>query len=189
MSDRGELTSADELALRRLEIFVGLGKFVAGTLVLGVFSLLLSNQIDQQRVDLLELQRLGELVDVAVTENPATRQRLAVFFAVISSSESAKERWEAFEDLAQEELDAIRIESDRIAALQAELEEEQITSAGASTDSINNLRTDSIINLRNKQADLEADLVPQLGAWSAQRGIEFLNEITGGPVRARPPGN
>ena len=181
MNDKGELTSADELALRRLEIFVGLGKFVAGTLLLGAFSLLLSNQIDQQRVDLLELQRLGELVDVAVTENPATRQRLAVFFAVISSSESAKERWEAFEDLAQEELDAIRMERDRVAALQAELEEQTTTPTGAMTDSIN--------NLRNKRADLESDLVPQLGAWSAQRGLQLLNEITGTPVRALPPGN
>jgi len=96
---------------KRLEIWLKLGQFVIGSVVLGIATTVVNYHIQQREIEIKELEQLGKFVEQAIDENVAVRQRFADYFATVSRSEIARERWLIYKtklDKEQAEIEAVK---------------------------------------------------------------------------------
>jgi flagellar biosynthesis GTPase FlhF len=93
---------------KKLEMWLQLGKFLIGTVVLGSVTTIVSWQIQLREVELKELELLGKFVEHALDENPTVRYQFADYFATVSQSEDFRNRWEIYKANIEKDLAKLR---------------------------------------------------------------------------------
>jgi len=110
------------MAEDRLRIWLGLGKFLVGTVAVGVFSTWISHGIETRQVELKEMEEIGKFVEYALDENVALRLRFAQYFSTVVRSEELRTRWAVYSKLVEEEYaatqDSVRQKQEHVAALE-----------------------------------------------------------------------
>lgn len=92
---------------KRFELWLRLGQFLIGTVVLGLATAVVNWQIQTRQVEIQEIEQLGKFVEHAIDENLTVRQRFADYFATVSQSETFRERWEMYKSKIDKELEKI----------------------------------------------------------------------------------
>lgn len=151
-----------------LKLWLDIGKFVIGTVLLGVFTTMINAEIQDKEIELEKLKadqvHLSQFIDQAMSDRLIDRIRFAQYFAALSLSEESRARWQNY----YKQLDDERItKEERLAVLYGALpdERERATNTG------NHEKMDSL--LREKQ-DLENDVGLIASELSSQE--EFWNE-------------
>ena len=109
---------------KRVDMLIRLGQFLIGTVVVGIATLYINSQIQQREVEVKELEQLGKFVEQAIDENPAVRQRFAYYFATVSRSELARERWRAYKAIVDAEVREAEQNKEELKRQKATAEEE-----------------------------------------------------------------
>ena len=81
---------------KRIELWLKLGQFLIGTVVLGIATFAVNSQIQKREVEIKEMEMLGKFVEHAINGNVAVRQRFAEYFATVSRSEEFRNRWNKY---------------------------------------------------------------------------------------------
>jgi len=89
---------------KRFELWMKLGQFVIGTVVLGIATAAVNWQIQTRQVEIKELEQLGKFVEHALDENLTVRRRFADYFATVSQSDKFRERWTKYKEKIDAEL-------------------------------------------------------------------------------------
>ena len=96
---------------KRVELWLKLGRFLIGTVVLGIATFAVNSQIQKREVDIKEMEMLGKFVDHAIDGNVAVRQRFAEYFATVSRSKDIRDRWEKYKKKVDAEFQRIENEA------------------------------------------------------------------------------
>ncbi|WP_161626825.1 peptidoglycan-binding protein [Desulfospira joergensenii] len=87
----------------RLKIWIGFVKFLLGTVILGLVTTFVNNEIQNREIELKEIEQLGKFIDHALTEDVGVRKRFAHYFSKVTRSERLRERWsEYYADVEKE---------------------------------------------------------------------------------------
>jgi uncharacterized protein YcbK (DUF882 family) len=113
-------------SLERLKLWLDLGKFAVGTVLVGIFSTIINAQIQHKQIELERLKadqsHLSQFTEQAMSEQLIDRIRFAQYFATLTFSEDSRARWQDyFEQLNEERL----IKEERLAAIYAVLPDER----------------------------------------------------------------
>ena len=107
---------------KHIELWLKLGQFLIGTVVLGVATLAVNSQIQKREVEIKEMEMLGKFVEHAINDNVAVRQRFANYFATVSRSEDFRDRWGKYKKKIDVEFQMREIET---AELKKQKEQEE----------------------------------------------------------------
>ena len=140
----------------RLTIWVGLLKFVLGTFIIGIASMLINREFQKREVELKEMEQLGKFVEHALTEDVGVRLRFAQYFSNVTRSEELKAGWTQYTAVVQQEYDD---KQTRVASLEKKLADENpepVTRVALQTE-IQQLKTQLEVPKINRR-----DMVSQL---------------------------
>jgi len=87
-------------SLEKLKLLIDLGKFIVGTVLLGVFTTVINAQIQNKQIELEQLKAdqayLSQFVEEAMSDRLVQRIRFAKYFATLTFSEASRERWQDY---------------------------------------------------------------------------------------------
>ena len=98
----------------RLKAWLRFWQFVLGTVVLGIFSTVISNQIQTREIEIKEQEANARFLAQALQEDVGVRRRLAQYFSQVTRSEKLRERWSEFAKLVEREYQETREEKRRL---------------------------------------------------------------------------
>jgi len=155
-------------SLERLKLWLDLGKFVLGSVIVGIFTAIINAQIQYKQIALnrqqIEQQHLSQFIEEAMSDRLIDRTRFAKYFATLTLSDDFRSRWEQYYEQLEEE----RItKEERLAAINAVLPEERVRAN--STGNNENLSA----LLEEKEA-LEGDVGAIARVFSSQE--QFWND-------------
>ena len=78
-------------------------QFFLGTVVLGIVSTVISNQIQTREVEIKEQDSNAKFLEQALQEDVGVRRRLAQYFSLVTRSKVLRERWTAYSKLVESE--------------------------------------------------------------------------------------
>lgn len=77
----------------RFKAWITFWQFVLGTVVVGVFSTIISHQIQTREIEIKEQESNAKLLEQALQEDIGIRRRLSQYFANVTRSTELRERW------------------------------------------------------------------------------------------------
>jgi hypothetical protein len=87
----------------RFKAWLTFWQFVLGTVVLGLFSTVISHQIQTREVEIKEQEANAKFLEQALQEDVGVRRRLAQYFAHVTRSAELRERWAEYATLVDKE--------------------------------------------------------------------------------------
>lgn len=156
-----EQISADQ-SLKRLEIYVGLARFIVGTVVLGFVSAYLNHQYQTAQLELekeksdhairlqdkeAEFEYLSSFIEHAMNEDLEVRIRLANYMQSAALSDNIKQIWRQYHDVlvqqrdeAKEKKKALEEQVHELSARLATMSRDEEATRKASLDQIEEVR-------------------------------------------------
>jgi len=110
----------------RFKAWLTFWQFVLGTVVLGIFSTVISNQIQTREVEIKEQEANAKFLVQALQEDIGVRRRLAQYFSRVTRSEELRKRWADYATIVEEEYQSTLAEKTR---LQKESENKSLDAA------------------------------------------------------------
>jgi len=107
----------------RFKAWLTFWQFVLGTVVLGAFSTIISNQIQTREVEIKEQEANAKFLEQALQEDVGVRRRLAQYFAHVTRSEDLRARWADYAKLVETEYQDTLSEKQ---SLQKEIEQKNL---------------------------------------------------------------
>jgi len=132
----------------RFKAWLTFWQFILGTVVLGVFSAVISNQIQTREVEIKEQDANARFLEQALQEDVGVRRRLAQYFSHVTRSAELRERWTEYAQIIEVEFQEKLDEKVRL--------QEEADSAA--------LDVASRERLLNRVAQLEQELSPRPAA-------------------------
>lgn len=129
----------------RFKAWLTFWQFVLGTVVLGVFSTVISHQIQTREVEIKEQEANAKFLEQALQEDVGVRRRLSQYFAHVTRSAELRERWTTYAVLIDKEY-------------QDTLQEKQNLLKAAQAKGLDASEKDILIS---RVADLERQLSPR----------------------------
>ena len=189
---------------KKLKLWLSFGKFFLSTFIIGLITVIVNYQIQNREVDLKnkeillkdkeaefsEMERLGEFVTHALSENIAVRRRFSQYFATVTRSPELRERWKEYALLVENEyretesrkteLEELKIKlqnamksgesvSDELEKVKTELEK---TKAELEVKPEKNLKGNFIIKLSNR---ISTEDIFDVNRWIEPIDLDVLN--------------
>lgn len=129
----------------RFKAWLTFWQFVLGTVVVGIFSAVISHQIQTREVEIKEQESNAKFLEQALQEDVGVRRRLSQYFANVTRSTELRERWKEYAKLVESEY-------------QETLSEKQKLQEEASNSSLNAIEKDK---LQLRISELERQLSPK----------------------------
>jgi uncharacterized protein YcbK (DUF882 family) len=155
-------------SLEFFKLWVDLGKFVLGTVIVGIFTAVINAQIQYKQIALsqqqIEQEHLSQFIEEAMSDRLVDRIRFAKYFASLTSSDAARIRWQQY----YQELDEERLSKQRrLDEINFVLPEERAR-AGSTGNS------ETLNALLEEKEDLESDVGVIARVFSTEE--EFWND-------------
>lgn len=161
---------------KKLELWLGFGKFFLGTFIIGLVTVVINYNIQSREVDLKdrelalrdkdsefqEMERLGGFVTHALAENVAVRRRFSQYFSTVTRSSELRVRWKEYAGLVEEEYKATQARRKELEELENKLI--KVSKKGKDVSSelkkirIELLKTSKELELRKKSEKRELSL-------------------------------
>ncbi|WP_419735937.1 hypothetical protein [Pseudomonas sp. COR18] len=135
----------------RFRIWITFWQFVLGAVVVGIFSTVISHQIQKREVEIKEQESSAKLLEQALQEDIGVRRRLSQYFASVTRSPELRERWGEYSKIVEAEYEETKVEKKKL--------QEQVRNSNLST-----LERD---NLLQRIGELEQQLSPKPGIRKA----------------------
>ncbi|WP_343596907.1 hypothetical protein [Pseudomonas sp.] len=87
----------------RFKVWITFWQFVLGTVVVGVFSTIISHQIQTREIEIKEQESNAKLLEQALQEDIGVRRRLSQYFANVTRSPELRERWGEYAKIIEAE--------------------------------------------------------------------------------------
>lgn len=129
----------------RFKAWLTFWQFVLGTVVVGIFSTVISHQIQTREVEIKEQDSNAKFLEQALQEDIGVRRRLSQYFANVTRSSELRERWSEYAKLVEIEY-------------QQTLSEKQKLQSEVKDSSLSALERD---RLQQRITDLERQLSPK----------------------------
>lgn len=141
---------SDEIALKKLEIWLNFIKFILGTFIIGLIVINVNSEIQQREITLKEQNHLAQFTQEALKENVASRLLLAQYYANVTQSTALKEGWQSYLKIVQKEYnDKLKLKKDAEKELTKLEEEKKAGQADENVEeliSIKRLKIDRVAN-------------------------------------------
>jgi len=141
---------SDEIALKKLEIWLNFIKFILGTFIIGLIVINVNSEIQQREITLKEQNHLAQFTQEALKENVASRLLLAQYYANVTQSTALKEGWQSYLKIVQKEYnDKLKLKKDAEKELTKLEEEKKAGQADENVEeliSIKKLKIDRVAN-------------------------------------------
>ncbi|AFY49968.1 hypothetical protein Nos7524_4207 [Nostoc sp. PCC 7524] len=166
-------------SLEKLKLWLDIGKFVIGTVLLGIFSTVINAQIQYKQIALnqqqIEQQHLSKFIEQAMSDRLIHRIRFAKYFATLTLSEDARGRWQQY----YQELDAERqAKEKRIAEIYAVLPDEiQRAENTGDLETFKTLQEEKKI-LENDVGAISKATPTEEGVWKKKLDHRIVDEAT-----------
>lgn len=98
----------------RFKAWITFWQFFLGTVVLGVFSAIISNQIQTREVEIKEQEANAKFLEQALQEDVGVRRRLAQYFSHVTRSKELRERWGDYAKVIESEYQDTLAEKKRL---------------------------------------------------------------------------
>lgn len=116
LKDRELKQKKEELSRKDRDHLWDLGKVFLGTVVVGVFGTLINAEIQRKKVEVEELEQLGQFIDHALNEDLTIRRQFAQYFATVTTSDDLRERWAEYSENINDEWLRFRAAQDSLLA-------------------------------------------------------------------------
>jgi hypothetical protein len=93
-------------SLEKLKEWLSFGKFFLGTFLIGLVAAWVDSTIKDREMELQETESIGKFIQHALTEEVGSRRRFAEYFANVSRSVEARNRWNAYLAMIKKEYDS-----------------------------------------------------------------------------------
>jgi hypothetical protein len=100
----------------RFKAWLSFWQFVLGTVVVGVFSSIISHQIQTREVEIKEQDANGRFLEQAMQEDVGVRRRLAQYFSHVTRSSELRARWADYAGIVEAEYQGTVAEKNRLLA-------------------------------------------------------------------------
>ena len=87
----------------RFKAWLTFWQFVLGTVVLGLFSTIISHQIQTREVEIKEQEANAKFLEQALQEDVGVRRRLAQYFSHVTRSAELRARWADYAKIVEHE--------------------------------------------------------------------------------------
>ncbi|NHN77865.1 hypothetical protein HA520_11325 [Azotobacter chroococcum] len=98
----------------RFKAWLTFWQFVLGTVVVGIFSTVISHQIQTREVEIKEQESNAKLLEQALQEDVGVRRRLSQYFANVTRSAELRTRWGEYARLVEAEYQETLSEKQRL---------------------------------------------------------------------------
>ncbi len=98
----------------RFKAWLTFWKFVLGTVVLGLFSTIISHQIQTREIEIKEQEANAKFLEQALQEDIGVRRRLAQYFSHVTRSTELRERWGEYAKIVEDEFQQTLAEKNRL---------------------------------------------------------------------------
>ncbi|MDJ0869821.1 MAG: hypothetical protein QNK03_27240 [Myxococcota bacterium] len=93
----------------KFDQYFGLAKFLIGTVGLGLVTLQVNSRIQQREVDIKEIalsqENLSRYIELAIDKDLSKRRDFAQYFAHLSLSQGARDKWKAYVAFVDQEIE------------------------------------------------------------------------------------
>jgi len=125
---QGIEVSPEMLKLERTKMWLGMTKFVLGTVVVGLISLAVSTSLKQRELQMMALEKENKQLEMFMSlaiRPPEERRAFALYFSTLARDEKLKEAWQSYLAIAEAEI--------RLAEVR---KREQLERAGATAEDV-----------------------------------------------------
>ncbi|MFC6672310.1 hypothetical protein [Marinobacterium aestuariivivens] len=98
----------------RFKAWLTFWQFILGTVVLGLFSTVISHQIQTREVEIKEQEANAKFLEQALEEDIGVRRRLAQYFSHVTRSAELRERWGEYSKIVEAEFQQTLAEKNRL---------------------------------------------------------------------------
>jgi hypothetical protein len=94
----------------RFKAWIAFWQFVLGTVVVGIFSTIISHQIQTREIEIKEQESNAKLLEQALQEDVGIRRRLSQYFANVTRSPELRVRWGEYSKIIEAEYEETKDE-------------------------------------------------------------------------------
>lgn len=98
----------------RFKAWLNFSQFILGTVVLGIVSIAISNQIQTREVEIKEQDANAKFLEQALQEDVGVRRRFAQYFSHVTRSSELRSRWGEYAKLVETEYQETLVEKKRL---------------------------------------------------------------------------
>ncbi len=113
-------------SLEKLKEWLSFVKFFLGTFLIGLIAAWVDSNIKNREMELQEIESIGKFIEHALTEEVGSRKRFAEYFAYVSRSEDARDRWKDYLKLIKKEYDSTVLKQTELKKQVEQVREEEI---------------------------------------------------------------